>query len=76
MQNKSEIDQLLRQNSDAKEIPGAVAIAATSKETIYQGVFGKRDLSKDDAMTAGKNTASPRTLPNHRMNGRMIAFKY
>jgi methyl acetate hydrolase len=51
MQSKSQIDQLLRQMSDAKEIPGVVAIAATGKETIYQGAFGKRDLSKDVAMT-------------------------
>ena len=51
MHSKSQIDQLLRQMSDAKEIPGVVAIAATSKETIYQGAFGKRDLSKDVAMT-------------------------
>jgi methyl acetate hydrolase len=51
MQSKSQIDQLLRQMSDAKEIPGVVAMAATSKETIYQGAFGKRDLSKDVAMT-------------------------
>ena len=36
MQSKSEIDQLLRRMSDAKEIPGVVAMAATSKETIYQ----------------------------------------
>jgi len=49
MQSKSEIDQLLRRMSDAKEIPGVVATAATSKEVIYQGAFGKRDLSKDDA---------------------------
>lgn len=51
MHSKSQIDQLLRQMSDAKEIPGVVAMAATSKETIYQGAFGKRDLSKDVAMT-------------------------
>ena len=51
MQSKSQIDQLLRQMSDAKEIPGVVAIAATGKETIYQGAFGKRDLSNDVAMT-------------------------
>ena len=49
MQSKSEIDQLLRRMSDAKEIPGVVAMAATSKERIYQGAFGKRDLSKGDA---------------------------
>jgi methyl acetate hydrolase len=52
MQGKAQIDQVLRQKSDAKEIPGVVAMAANSKEVIYQGAFGKRDLSKDDAMTA------------------------
>jgi len=52
MQTKSEIDQLLRQKCDAKEIPGVVAMAATASETIYQGAFGKRDLTRDDAMTA------------------------
>src|SRR5882757_5366358 len=52
MQNQAQIDQLLRQKSDTKEIPGVVAIAASSQEVIYQGAFGKRDLSKDDAMTA------------------------
>jgi methyl acetate hydrolase len=51
MQSKAQIDQLLRQKSDAKEIPGVVAIAANGQEPIYQGAFGKRDLSKDDAMT-------------------------
>src|SRR5271165_1918400 len=52
MQSQSRIDQILRQKSDAGEIPGVVAIAANSKEVIYQGAFGKRDLSKLDAMTA------------------------
>src|SRR3984885_15383675 len=51
MQSKAQIDHLLRQKTDAKEIPGVVAMAANSKEVIYQGAFGKRDLSKDDAMT-------------------------
>ncbi len=51
MHGKAEIDQVLRQKSDAKEIPGVVAIAADGKEVIYQGAFGKRDLSKDDPMT-------------------------
>ena len=51
MQSKAQIDQVLRQKSEAKEIPGVVAMAATAKEVIYQGAFGKRDLSKDDAMT-------------------------
>jgi methyl acetate hydrolase len=51
MQSKAQIDQVLRQKSEAKEIPGVVAMAATGKEVIYQGAYGKRDLSKDDAMT-------------------------
>src|SRR5712671_6834952 len=51
MQNQAQIDQLLRQKSDAREIPGVVAMAANSNEVIYQGAYGKRDLSKDDAMT-------------------------
>src|SRR5260370_9278116 len=51
MQNQAQIDQLLRLKSDAKEIPGVVAMAANSKEVIYQGAYGKRGLPKDDAMT-------------------------
>ncbi|MBB4393221.1 serine hydrolase [Bradyrhizobium sp. ERR14] len=52
MQSKTEIDEILRQKSDAKEIPGVVAIAASGNDVLYQGAFGKRDLSKPDAMTA------------------------
>ena len=52
MQSKAQIDEILRQKSDAKEIPGVVAIAASGSDLIYQGAFGKRDLSKPDAMTA------------------------
>ncbi|MHC4040694.1 serine hydrolase domain-containing protein [Bradyrhizobium sp. 23AC] len=51
MQSKAEIDEILRQKSDAKEIPGVVAIAASGNDVLYQGAFGKRDLSKSDAMT-------------------------
>ena len=52
MQNKSEIDRVLSQRTDTGEIPGVVAIVATADEVIYQGAYGKRDLSKADAMTA------------------------
>jgi CubicO group peptidase (beta-lactamase class C family) len=52
MQTNAQIDQVLRQKSETKEIPGVVAMAATGKDVIYQGAFGKRDLAKDDAMTA------------------------
>jgi methyl acetate hydrolase len=51
MQSKAQIDQILRQKCEAKEVPGVVAMAATGNEVIYQGAFGKRDLSKDDPMT-------------------------
>jgi methyl acetate hydrolase len=51
MQSNAQIDSILRQKSDAREIPGVVAMAANGNEVTYQGAFGKRDLSKDDAMT-------------------------
>ena len=51
MQSNAQIDQILRQKSEAKEIPGVVAMAANGNEVIYQGAFGKRDLSKPDDMT-------------------------
>src|SRR3954471_15788426 len=51
MQSNAQIEQLLRQKTGDREIPGVVAMAANANEVIYQGAFGKRDLSKDDAMT-------------------------
>src|ERR1700712_3795553 len=52
MQSKAQIDQALRQKAETKEIPGVVAMAASGNEVVYQGAFGKRHLSRDDAMTA------------------------
>ncbi len=52
MQSQAQIDEILRQKSDSKEIPGVVAIAASGSDLLYQGAFGKRDLSKPDAMKA------------------------
>jgi len=43
--------KVLRWQTDAGHIPGVVAIAATADEVIYEGAYGKRDLSRDDAMT-------------------------
>src|SRR4051794_26403589 len=51
MQSTIEIDQKLRQKTESGAIPGIVVIAATGKDILYQGAFGKRDLSKDTAMT-------------------------
>ncbi len=51
MQSKAQIDQILRQKSE-QDIPGVVAVAANGDDVIYEGAFGKRDLSKDEPMTA------------------------
>ncbi|QWG18347.1 beta-lactamase family protein [Bradyrhizobium sediminis] len=51
MHGRAQIDHILRRASDAREIPGVVAMAANSKEVIYQGAFGQRDLSRDIAMS-------------------------
>jgi CubicO group peptidase (beta-lactamase class C family) len=51
VQSKAQIDQILRQKSEAKEIPGVVAMAADGNDVIYQGAFGKRDLAKANDMT-------------------------
>ena len=45
------IDRVLRQAADAKEVPGVVAVAATSDGVLYEGAFGKRDLVKGNDMT-------------------------
>jgi methyl acetate hydrolase len=51
MQGTRRIDQLLRERTDAGEIPGVAAMAATGKEIIYQGAFGKRVVSGETSMT-------------------------
>jgi len=52
MRQMNDVDQALRQATDAAQMAGVVAIAATDKEIIYEGTFGKRELGKPDAMTA------------------------
>ena len=51
MQGGARIDGVLRQATDAKEVPGVVAMAATDKGLLYEGAFGTRDLAKGPAMT-------------------------
>jgi methyl acetate hydrolase len=51
MQGRTRIDGVLRQATDAKEVPGVVAMAATDKGLLYEGAFGTRDLVKGPAMT-------------------------
>jgi methyl acetate hydrolase len=47
----AQIDTTLRRATDAKEVPGVVAMAATDNGVLYEGVFGTRDLGKGPAMT-------------------------
>ena len=49
MQSQAQIDNLLRQKTEAREIPGVVASAASGDGVLYESAFGKRDLAKDDA---------------------------
>lgn len=51
MQGATQIDQVLQQRCASGEIPGMVAMAASGEEILYQGAFGRRDLSKPQPMT-------------------------
>lgn len=47
----SEIDAPLRSATQAGEVPGIVAMAATDGGVVYEGVFGRRRLPDGAAMT-------------------------
>jgi methyl acetate hydrolase len=51
MQYSAGIDAALGRAAEAKEVPGAVAMAATDSGVIYEGAFGLRDLAVGPAMT-------------------------
>ncbi len=46
------IDTVLRSATEAGDVPGVVALAATADGVAYQGAFGKRALPEGPAMTA------------------------
>jgi methyl acetate hydrolase len=46
-----QIDAVLRHATDAKEVPGVVAVAANDRGVIYEGAFGTRNLAQGPAMT-------------------------
>ena len=50
-QPQSQIDSVLRQATERKDVPGVVAMAANDKGIIYEGAFGTRDLAHGPAMT-------------------------
>ncbi len=47
----SDIDSILEAAVESGEVPGVVAMAATSDGVIYQGAFGKRYVAADEDMT-------------------------
>jgi CubicO group peptidase (beta-lactamase class C family) len=49
--NTSRIDALLREATNAGEVPGVVALAATDSGMLYEGVFGRRRLGEAATMT-------------------------
>ena len=46
-----ELDSALRHICKSGAVPGLVAMATNENELIYQGAFGKRDISGDQPMT-------------------------
>jgi methyl acetate hydrolase len=51
MPSLAQIDAVLRTATEAKDVPGLVAMAATDRGVLYEGVFGTRDLAKGPGMT-------------------------
>jgi methyl acetate hydrolase len=47
----SKVDAVLRAAARSQELPGVVALAATGKGIVYEGVFGRRRLDAPAAMT-------------------------
>src|SRR3954454_25867 len=50
-QPHAQIDAVLRRATEAREVPGVVAVAATDKGPFYEGAFGMRDLANGPEMT-------------------------
>ena len=51
MPARAQVDAVLRQAVDAREVPGVVAMAATDKGMLYEGAFGFRALGEPAPMT-------------------------
>jgi methyl acetate hydrolase len=51
MPERAAIDSVLRSAVDQGDVPGVVALAGTDQGTVYEGAFGKRDLSRPEPMT-------------------------
>jgi CubicO group peptidase (beta-lactamase class C family) len=51
MSPSQNLDTLFRDAVESERIPGVVAMAASDKETLYEGAFGRRELGKSAPMT-------------------------
>jgi methyl acetate hydrolase len=51
MEPLARIDAALSSATEAEEVPGVVAMAATDNGVLYEGAFGLRDLAKGPATT-------------------------
>ena len=51
MQSLAGIDATLSRATEAKEVPGVVALAATETGVVYEGAFGLRDIVAGPTMT-------------------------
>jgi CubicO group peptidase (beta-lactamase class C family) len=47
----SQVDAMLRVATTAGEVPGVVALAATDKGIVYEGIYGRRRIDGGPAMT-------------------------
>ena len=48
---QSEIDSVLREAVERGDVPGVVAMAATSEKIIYEAAYGKRFVGRSEEMT-------------------------
>ena len=51
MQSIPDLDRLFSAAVERGDVPGVVAVAATERDILYEGAFGKRALGKSEAMT-------------------------
>jgi CubicO group peptidase (beta-lactamase class C family) len=51
MSTLTSLDRIFSQAVESNAVPGIVAVAATDKDILYEGAFGKRELGQDARMT-------------------------
>ncbi|MBV9064244.1 MAG: beta-lactamase family protein, partial [Methylobacteriaceae bacterium] len=51
MQSMPDLDTLLSVAAEREHVPGVIAVAATERDIVYEGAFGRRALDNNVAMT-------------------------